>query len=76
MRDLETISAALTIAETGHLTFATLHTNSCVETITRIIDAFGSDRQSQVRTQLSFVLQGILSQKLIPDATPPDVLWL
>jgi twitching motility protein PilT len=66
MRDLETIEAALRIAETGHLTFATLHTNSTVETINRIIDVFPSNQQSQVRTQLSFVLQGILCQTLLP----------
>lgn len=66
MRDLETIQAALTTAETGHLTFATLHTNSCVETINRIIDVFPPHQQTQVRTQLSFVLEGILSQQLIP----------
>jgi twitching motility protein PilT len=66
MRDLETIEAALRIAETGHLTFATLHTNSTVETINRIIDVFPSHQQSQVRTQLSFVLQGILCQALLP----------
>ena len=65
MRDLETIEAALRIAETGHLTFATLHTNSSVETINRIIDVFPSHQQSQVRTQLSFVLQGILCQSLL-----------
>jgi twitching motility protein PilT len=66
MRDLETIQAALLTAETGHLTFATLHTNSCVETINRIIDVFPPHQQQQVRTQLSFVLEGILSQQLIP----------
>ncbi|MGC8723832.1 MAG: type IV pilus twitching motility protein PilT [Acidobacteriota bacterium] len=66
MRDLETIEAALRIAETGHLTFATLHTNSAVETINRIIDVFPSHQQSQVRTQLSFVLQGLLCQSLLP----------
>lgn len=66
MRDLETIEAALRIAETGHLTFATLHTNSTVETINRIIDVFPSNQQSQVRTQLSFVIQGILCQALLP----------
>lgn len=66
MRDLETIEAALRIAETGHLTFATLHTNSTVETINRIIDVFPSNQQAQVRTQLSFVLQGILCQALLP----------
>jgi twitching motility protein PilT len=66
MRDLETIQAALTIAETGHLTFATLHTNSCVETITRIIDVFPPHQQSQIRAQLSFVLEGVLTQQLLP----------
>lgn len=66
MRDLETIEAALRIAETGHLTFATLHTNSSVETINRIIDVFPSHQQAQVRTQLSFVLQGIMCQALLP----------
>lgn len=66
MRDLETIQAALLTSETGHLTFATLHTNSCVETINRIIDVFPPHQQQQVRTQLSFVLEGILSQQLIP----------
>jgi twitching motility protein PilT len=66
MRDLETISAALVIAETGHLTFATLHTNSCVETINRIIDVFPPHQQQQIRTQLSFVLEGVLAQQLIP----------
>jgi len=65
MRDLETIGAALLTAETGHLTFATLHTNSCVETINRIIDVFPPHQQQQVRTQLSFVLEGVLSQQLI-----------
>ena len=66
MRDQETIAAALTIAETGHLTFATLHTNSTVESINRIIDVFPSHQQSQVRAQLSFVLEGVLCQALIP----------
>jgi len=66
MRDLETIQAALLTAETGHLTFATLHTNSCVETINRIIDVFPPHQQQQVRTQLSFVLEGVISQQLIP----------
>ncbi|MCX5863127.1 MAG: type IV pilus twitching motility protein PilT [Deltaproteobacteria bacterium] len=66
MRDLETMEAALTVAETGHLTLATLHTNSCVETIGRIIDAFPAHQQSQVRVQLSFVLQAVLCQTLIP----------
>jgi len=66
LRDLETIEAALTLAETGHLCFATLHTNSCVQTIKRIIDVFPPYQQTQVRTQLSFVLEGVLSQILIP----------
>ncbi|MEI8355170.1 MAG: PilT/PilU family type 4a pilus ATPase [Deltaproteobacteria bacterium] len=69
MRDLETIEAALTLAETGHLCFATLHTNSCVQTINRIIDVFPPYQQAQVRAQLSFVLEGVLSQTLIPRAT-------
>ncbi|OEU59744.1 MAG: type IV pili twitching motility protein PilT [Desulfuromonadales bacterium C00003094] len=68
LRDLETIEAALTIAETGHLCFATLHTNSCVQTINRIVDVFPTNQQTQVRTQLSFVLEGVLSQTLIPNA--------
>jgi twitching motility protein PilT len=68
MRDLETISAALTIAETGHLTLGTLHTNSCAQTINRIIDVFPTSQQSQVRAQLSLVLEGVLSQQLIPTA--------
>src|SRR5512136_674940 len=66
MRDLETIEAALITAETGHLTFATLHTNSCVETINRIIDVFPPHQQQQIRTQLSFVLEGVLAQQLLP----------
>lgn len=66
MRDLETIQAALTVSETGHLTFATLHTNTAVQTINRIIDVFPPHQQEQVRTQLSFVLEAILSQQLIP----------
>lgn len=66
MRDLETISAAITISETGHLVFGTLHTNSAVETINRILDVFPPHQQSQVRTQLSFVLQGVISQQLLP----------
>lgn len=69
MRDLETMEAALTIAETGHLTLATLHTNSTVQTINRVIDAFPAHQQSQIRTQLSFVLEGVLSQTLLPKAT-------
>ena len=69
MRDLETIEAALTVSETGHLAFATLHTNSAVQTINRIIDVFPAHQQSQVRTQLSFVLEGILCQSLLPRAS-------
>jgi len=68
MRDLETIESALRIAETGHLTFATLHTNSAVSTINRIIDVFPSMQQSQVRAQLSLTLEGILCQSLLPRA--------
>jgi twitching motility protein PilT len=69
MRDLETISAALTIAETGHLALATLHTNSAAETINRIIDVFPSNQQSQVRAQLAFVLEGVITQTLLPRAS-------
>lgn len=69
MRDLETIESALRIAETGHLTFATLHTNSASSTINRIIDVFPSEQQSQVRAQLSLVLEGILCQALLPKAS-------
>jgi len=66
MRDLETTDAALTISETGHLVFATLHTNSCAESINRIIDIFPTNQQEQVRVVLSFVLQAVVSQQLIP----------
>lgn len=66
MRDLETIESALIIAETGHLVFATLHTSDCVQTINRIIDVFSAHQQQQIRTQLSFILVGVLSQQLIP----------
>ncbi len=66
LRDLETIEAALTIAETGHLTLGTLHTNSSAQTVNRIIDVFPSTQQPQVRAQLSLVLEGVLSQQLIP----------
>jgi twitching motility protein PilT len=66
MRDLETIESALRIAETGHLTFGTLHTNSAASTINRIIDVFPSHQQSQIRAQLSLVLEGILCQSLLP----------
>ena len=69
MRDLETIEAALTLAETGHLCFATLHTNSCVQTINRIVDVFPPYQQTQVRAQLSFSLEAVLSQTLIPRAS-------
>ncbi|MBI4542271.1 MAG: type IV pilus twitching motility protein PilT [Gemmatimonadetes bacterium] len=68
MRDLETIQAGLTIAETGHLAFATLHTNSAAETINRVIDVFPAHQQSQVRAQLSFVLEGVITQILLPKA--------
>src|SRR5213082_72323 len=68
MRDLETIESALRIAETGHLTFATLHTNSAASTINRIIDVFPSHQQPQIRAQLSMVLEGILCQTLLPKA--------
>ena len=68
MRDLETIELALTLAETGHLTFATLHTSDTVQTINRIIDVFPSHQQQQVRTQLSFVLQGVMCQALVSKA--------
>ena len=66
MRDLETIEAALTIAETGHLVFATLHTNSAYEAINRIVDVFPSDQQKQILTQLAFTLEGVVTQQLIP----------
>jgi twitching motility protein PilT len=69
MRDLETIEAALVIAETGHIAFATLHTNSAVQTINRILDVFPPYQQPQVRAQLSFVLEGIMSQALLTKAT-------
>lgn len=68
MRDLETIESALRIAETGHLTFATLHTNSAAQSINRIIDVFPPHQQAQIRAQLSFVLEGILCQSLLPRA--------
>lgn len=66
MRDVETIGAAITISETGHLVFATLHTNNCVQSINRIIDVFPAHQQIQIRTQLSFILEGIVSQQLVP----------
>jgi len=68
MRDLETIESALRIAETGHLTFGTLHTNSAAQTINRIVDVFPAHQQPQIRAQLSFVLEGILCQALLPKA--------
>jgi twitching motility protein PilT len=68
LRDLETIESALRIAETGHLTFATLHTNSAAQTINRIIDVFPAHQQGQIRTQLSLVLEGIVCQALLPTA--------
>ena len=68
MRDLETIESALRIAETGHLTFGTLHTNSAAQTINRVVDVFPAHQQSQIRAQLSFVLEGILCQALLPKA--------
>lgn len=69
MRDMETIEAALTLAETGHLTFATLHTSDAVQTINRIVDVFPAHQQQQIRTQLSFTLQGVFCQQLLPRAT-------
>lgn len=69
MRDYETIASALTIAETGHLVFATLHTNSAAQTVDRIIDVFPANQQAQVRAQLSLTLEAILSQRLLPSLT-------
>jgi twitching motility protein PilT len=69
LRDLETVEAALSIAETGHLCLATLHTNGAIQTVNRIIDVFPPHQQDQVRAQLSFVLEGIVSQQLIPRST-------
>lgn len=71
MRDLETIESALIIAETGHLVFATLHTSDSVQTINRIIDVFPAHQQQQIRTQVSFVLIGVMSQQLIPRMKGP-----
>ena len=68
MRDTETIEAALTLAETGHLTFGTLHTSDCVQTMNRIVDVFPAYQQQQIRTQLSFVLQAVFCQQLLPKA--------
>jgi hypothetical protein len=69
MRDLETVQAALTIAETGHLALATLHTNSAAESINRVIDVFPGHQQDQVRAQLAFVLEGVVTQTLVPNAS-------
>ena len=66
LRDVETIEAALEIAETGHLVFGTLHTNSTIQTISRIINVFPADQQDPIRTLLSFVLQGVVAQQLLP----------
>jgi len=66
MRDAETIAAAITMAETGHLVFATLHSNSAAETVNRIVDVFPSDQQPQIRTQLASVLEGVITQRLLP----------
>lgn len=71
LRDVETIEAALTIAETGHLVFGTLHTNSCVQTINRVVNVFPAHQQDQIRTLLSFVLQGVVAQQLIPKSFEP-----
>jgi twitching motility protein PilT len=71
LRDHETIEAALTISETGHLVLATLHTNSAIQSINRIVDVFSPHQQPQVRSQLSFVLQGVITQMLVPNATGP-----
>jgi twitching motility protein PilT len=76
MRDLDTTDAALTISETGHLVFATLHTNSCAESINRIIDIFPTNQQEQVRVVLSFVLQAVVTQQLIPKIGGGRVLAL
>ncbi|HKP38286.1 MAG TPA: type IV pilus twitching motility protein PilT [Pyrinomonadaceae bacterium] len=71
LRDLETVESALRIAETGHLTFATLHTNTAASTITRVIDIFPANQQAQIRTQLSMVLEGVLCQQLLPITEGP-----
>jgi len=71
LRDMETIETALTIAEKGHICFATLNTNSCVQTINRIVDVFSADQQQQVRVQLSLVLEAVLCQTLVPRADRP-----
>jgi len=76
MRDFETMEAALTISETGHLAFATLHTNSAAEAVNRIIDVFPTNQQEQARVQLSFVLQAVVTQQLIPKIGGGRVLAL
>lgn len=76
MRDLETISSAMTIAETGHLVFATLHTNSAAQSIDRVVDVFPENQQQQVRLQLASTLEAILSLRLVPTITPGRVLAL
>jgi len=76
MRDLETIAAAMTIAETGHLVLATLHTNSAAQTIDRVIDVFPESQQPQIRTQLAAVLEAVVSQRLVPTIEPGRVLAL
>ena len=73
MRDTETIEAALTIAETGHLTLGTLHTSDCVQSVNRIVDVFPAHQQQQVRTQLSFTLQAVFCQQLIPSASDSEL---
>ncbi|MBI2011568.1 type IV pilus twitching motility protein PilT [Candidatus Daviesbacteria bacterium] len=74
MRDYETIAAAITIAETGHLVFATLHTNSAAQTLDRIIDVFPENQQPQIRTQLAATLEAIISQRLVPTINPGRIL--
>jgi len=74
MRDQETMEAVLTICETGHLVFATLHTNNAIQSINRIVSVFDADQQDRVRVQLSFVLQGIISQELLPGVSNNRVL--
>ena len=74
LRDIETMEACLTLAETGHLVFATLHTNDAVQSINRIIDVFPPNQQPQIRTQLSFVLEAIISQQLLQSLTGSRVM--
>jgi twitching motility protein PilT len=71
MRDKETVESALTIAETGHLVFTTLHTNSCAQTINRMVDVFPPHQHDQIRAQMSFVLEGVVTQNLLPRAGSP-----